>query len=186
MISDIEYRAREFAYAAHAGQKRKYTQEDYIVHPAAVSEIVRSVPHTAQMICAAWLHDTVEDCGVTLMEIQELFGEAVSSYVKMLTDISKPTDGNREVRKAIDREHIRHAMPQAKTVKLADLIDNSRSILKYDPDFAVIYMREKKLLLPNLEDGNQVLFGRASEIVDYYYNCVVGRWTGNPPEDIVT
>lgn len=169
MISDLEHRAREFAFAAHAGQKRKYTFDDYIVHPAAVAELVRSVPHTDAMICAAWLHDTVEDCGVSLAEINALFGEAVSSYVGMLTDVSKPSDGNRNMRKALDRCHTRNSMPAAKTIKLADLIDNSRSILQHDPDFAVVYMREKRLLLSALAEGDKTLFEMAHTIVGDYY-----------------
>lgn len=52
----MEQRAREFAEAAHAriDQRRKYTGEPYIAHPAAVVELVRSVPHTDEMIAAAW------------------------------------------------------------------------------------------------------------------------------------
>jgi (p)ppGpp synthase/HD superfamily hydrolase len=106
MITGMEHRAREFAFAAHAGQLRKYTNENYIVHPAAVAELVRSVPHTEAMICAAWLHDTVEDCGVELVEINEVFGLTVANYVAFLSDVSKPLDGNRETRKALDREHV--------------------------------------------------------------------------------
>ena len=64
----LEKRAKDFATRHHAsiGHKRKYTGEDYIVHPTAVVELVRGVPHTAAMICAAWLHDTVEDTNATL------------------------------------------------------------------------------------------------------------------------
>lgn len=169
MITDLEHRAREFAFTAHAGQKRKYTGEDYIVHPAAVAEIVRSVPHTTAMLCAAWLHDTVEDCGISLAEINALFGETVAKYVEMLMDVSNPTDGNRDFRKQLDREHTRASLSAAKTVKLADLIDNSRGILRHDPDFAVIYMREKRLLLDCLKGGDPTLLEQAKDIVGNYY-----------------
>lgn len=181
MTSDLELRAKAFAFQAHRGQKRKYTGEDYIVHPAAVAELVRSVPHTEPMLCAAWLHDTVEDCGIQLDELHRLFGEAVATYVEMLTDVSKPSDGNRKVRKDLDRQHTANSVPAAKTIKLADMIDNSRSILKHDPDFSVVYMREKTLLLPTLVGGDQKLYGIAAEIVDYYHYCVRGRWTGAIP-----
>lgn len=61
----MEERAKDFATRYHASidQRRKYTGEPYITHPAAVVELVRSVPHTEAMICAAWLHDTVEHAG---------------------------------------------------------------------------------------------------------------------------
>lgn len=170
MISDLELRAKEFAFHAHRGQKRKYTLEDYIVHPAAVAELVRKVPHTDEMLAAAWLHDTVEDCGIQIDEIHKLFGSTVAEYVLWLTDVSKPSDGNRKMRKAKDREHTNGAPYQVKTIKLADMIDNSRSITRYDPDFSVIYMREKKLLLPCLVAGDKSLYFIAKTLVDDYYN----------------
>jgi (p)ppGpp synthase/HD superfamily hydrolase len=164
-MSGLETAALEFATKAHIDQKRKYTGEPYIHHPIAVAQIVRSVPHTEEMIAAAYLHDVVEDCGVTLDAIAERFGERVANLVAALTDISKPSDGNRAERKRIDREHLAQASSDAKTVKLADLIDNAASILERDPDFARIYIREKKLLLPHIVQGNHSLWWRACKIV---------------------
>lgn len=109
------------------------------------------------MICAAWLHDTVEDTPATLDEVERVFGFEVAALVEMLTDVSKPSDGNRAVRKAIDREHTAKASPQAKTIKLADLIDNTRSITEHDPKFAAVYLAEKALLLEVLRDGDATL-----------------------------
>ena len=66
---NIVEKARVFATAAHAavGQLRKYTFEPYIVHPAEVFAIVSTVDGaTEEMMAAAWLHDTVEDTGVTI------------------------------------------------------------------------------------------------------------------------
>lgn len=64
--------AMRVATAAHEGigQVRKYTGEPYINHPAAVAELVSSVPHTPEMLAAAWLHDTVEDTPITLLDIE--------------------------------------------------------------------------------------------------------------------
>lgn len=165
--SKLEERARDFATEAHGriDQRRKYTLDPYIVHPAAVVEIVRSVPHDAWMIAAAWLHDTVEDTGATFAEIRRIFGREVAELVGWLTDVSKPSDGNRAARKAIDREHIAAAPVRAKTVKLADLIDNSSSILAHDPKFAAVYLEEKRLLLTVLDDGDATLWHRANNIV---------------------
>lgn len=160
---DLERLAREFATLAHerVGQRRKYTNEPYIVHPAAVVELVRSVPHDEAMLCAAWLHDTVEDCGVGLDEIERVFGLDVATLVAHLTDVSKPSDGNREARKAIDRAHTAQACARAKTIKLADLIDNTHSIVERDPAFAKIYLREKALLLDVLVEGDATLQAQA-------------------------
>jgi (p)ppGpp synthase/HD superfamily hydrolase len=173
VMSDLETRARDFATAAHArvGQKRKYTGEPYIRHPTAVAELVRGVPHTEEMLAAAWLHDTVEDTGVTFKEIEEEFGTKVAVLVEWLTDVSKPEDGNRKARKAKDREHIAQAPPEAKTVKLADLIDNGTSITALDPDFAKVYLAEKALLLPALREGDASLWAVARDFVARMY-CV--------------
>lgn len=169
MISELELKAREFAWDAHLGQKRKYTGDDYIVHPMAVANLVRSVPHTEAMICAALLHDTVEDCGVSFETLDLEFGPLIGSYVFWLTDVSKKGDGNRETRKALDRAHIAKAPKEVKTIKLADLIDNSRTITQHDPDFSVVYMREKCLLMPVLAGGDSNLYSTARHILDAYY-----------------
>lgn len=164
----LEERAKNFATERHGATNhiRKYTGEPYINHPAAVVELVRSVPHTEAMLAAAWLHDTVEDTGTTLSEIKDLFGIEVCAFVEMLTDVSKPEDGNRAERKALDREHTAKAMPPAKTIKLADLIDNSKSILERDPKFAKVYLREKALLLKILTEGDKTLWAKARAIID--------------------
>jgi len=160
-------RARVFATAAHAavGQVRKYTFEPYIMHPAEVAGIVATVPHTDVMLAAAWLHDTVEDTGVSIVDIQKEFGNEVASLVSWLTDVSEPEQGNRAVRKAIDREHTAMAPAAAQTVKLADLIANSRSILAHDPAFAKVYLEEKRMLLEVLTRGDATLMVQARQIV---------------------
>lgn len=169
-MNSIEERAREFATAWHAsiGQVRKYTGEPYINHPAAVVELVRGVIHDETMLAAAWLHDVVEDTPCTMLEIHNEFGLQVAALVEQLTDVSKPSDGNREKRKTMDRLHTSDASPKAKTIKLADLIDNSRSILERDPEFAKVYIHEKQLLLEVLTDGDPGLFTMAADIVNGY------------------
>jgi (p)ppGpp synthase/HD superfamily hydrolase len=161
-------RARVFATAAHAavGQLRKYTHEPYIVHPAEVVSIVRSVPHTEAMLAAAWLHDVVEDTGVTIETVRAEFGTEVADLVSWLTDVSRPEDGNRAHRKARDREHTAAAPAEAQTVKLADLISNTRSIMAHDPKFAVTYLEEKRALLAVMTRGDAGLHARASELVN--------------------
>lgn len=153
----------DFATAAHSGQKRKYSNKPYIVHPIAVAEIVKSVPHTPEMVAAALLHDVVEDCGVTQYALDEHFGSSISNLVFWLTDQSKPEDGNRAARKTIDRAHIAFAPAAAQTIKLADLIDNTRTIAEYDPDFWKVYRQEKLLLLEVLTKGNRTLWEIAME-----------------------
>jgi len=165
MNTDIVQRALRFATVAHGDQKRKYTGEPYIVHPIEVMEIVKTVPHDDAMLVAALLHDVVEDTDVTIEEIEDLFGGDVAELVGFLTDVSKPEDGNRKFRKGLDREHSAKAPARAQTVKLADLISNSRDILKNDPSFAKVYLHEKSLLLEVLALGDQTLHAEAGTFV---------------------
>lgn len=164
----LEEKARIFATAAHAAirQVRKYTGEPYIVHPAAVVAIVKSVPHTPEMVAAAWLHDVVEDTGVQPALIHSEFGPVVAGHVSDLTDVSKPEDGKREQRKAIDRAHSAEGSAGSQTLKLADLIENSSSIVGRGGDFARIYLREKALLLEVLTKGDPTLHARATAILN--------------------
>ncbi|MCD1126655.1 HD domain-containing protein [Jinshanibacter sp. LJY008] len=166
-MGELERRARVFATQAHTeiNQRRKYTNAPYIVHPAAVVELVRSVPHTQEMIAAAWLHDTVEDTMVSLKDIEQYFGHRVANYVEMLTKVSRSTDGDRKARFHLDLMHTARACPEAKTIKLADIIDNSRNIAHFDPEFAVDYLGEKRNQLEVLVQGDRGLFHRAEEMV---------------------
>lgn len=152
--------AREFAATKHAWQVRKYTGAPYIIHPFQVMLMVKSVEHTEEMLAAAWLHDVVEDCGVELDEIQDRFGNTVAQYVDELTD--KPSPANRAERKRQQRIALAMASPEAKTIKIADLIDNTSDIAQHDRDFARVYLREKRLLLDeSLVGGNPLLWARA-------------------------
>lgn len=161
-MTDLEKHALRFATKAHDGQVRKYTGEPYINHPVAVAAIVATVDHTPEMIAAAYLHDTVEDCGVTLAEIKERFGGKVATLVAYLSDISAPFHGNRAARKALDLQHTALAPAEAKTIKIADLIDNTKTISALDPGFWQIYRKEKKRLLEVLKEGDPVLWAQAA------------------------
>jgi len=118
------------------------------------------------MICAAWLHDVVEDTPVTLLEIESRFGQDVASLVSDLTDVSTKEMGTRKVRKEIDRQHISKASPRAKTIKLADLIHNTESIVANDPGFAKVYLAEKRLLMEVLREGDETLWKRAMSLLE--------------------
>ena len=165
---EIVERAYYFAMAGHAavGQKRKYTGDDYIVHPVEVCDIIEQVKYVNDsMRCAALMHDLCEDTQITIDLITRQFGSPIATLVKGLTDVSKPEDGNRSVRKSIDRAHTAIQSPACKTIKLADLISNSKSICEHDKDFAKVYIKEKELLLEVLKEGDQTLWNQANEIV---------------------
>ncbi|MFG5778250.1 HD domain-containing protein [Comamonas sp. J-3] len=147
---NIAFAAMQFAREAHKDQVRKYTGNPYTDHLAEVAGTVATVwksinGQAGVMIAVAWLHDTVEDCGVELTEIERRFGFAVALGVSGLTD--NETGANRAERKAKARERLAGCSGWIQTIKCADLISNTSSIVRHDPKFAVTYLEEKRLLL---------------------------------------
>ena len=164
-MKDIIEKAEQFAVQAHGPQKRKYSGEPYIVHPIEVSQIVRTVPHTNAMVAAAILHDVIEDTEATYDDVVVNFGVIIADLVNELTDVSKPEDGNRAVRKSLDRAHLAKASADAQTIKLADIISNSKDIKENDPSFAKVYIPEMKALLEVLDKGDSELIKKAEKQV---------------------
>lgn len=157
-----------FAAMAHAGQKRKYCGLPYIVHPIAVMALVSTVlPDNEDALVTAILHDVVEDTVITLDTIERRFGTDVAVMVNLLTDVP-PTEGmNRAQRKAADRARLATAPSRVQTIKLADLIDNTDSIVRNDPDFAVKYLQEKEAQLAVLTNGHPVLLAKARDMLQW-------------------
>lgn len=152
-MSSLTESVRAFAVKKHGTQVRKYTGEPYILHPLGVRALLVNYGYSDEvMLNAALLHDTVEDTDTTLEELQSLFGEEVSTLVYWLTDVSKPSDGNRAARKKLDREHIAKAPIEAQLIKVADLIHNTSSIVVYDPKFAKTYLEEKLQTLALMDE----------------------------------
>ena len=169
-MHDIE----EFMKKAHGEQLRKYSGLPYWTHPIEVRDILLTVPHTEAMLKAALLHDVVEDTSITIEEVEQRFGSEVAEIVSGLTDVSRPEDGNRKLRKQKDLEHTAMQSPETKTVKLADLISNSRSIFFHAKDnkdakaFAKLYAVEKQALLNVLTEGDSVLLTQAKGLLESY------------------
>jgi hypothetical protein len=182
-MNDLIARARQFATEAHEriDQRRKYTQQPYQVHLKSVAQLVAGVSEDAEMIAAAWLHDTVEDTPATFGDLERELGSGVAQLVADLTDVSKPSDGNRSARKAIDRNHTAQASPRAKTIKLADLIDNCRDICRHDPSFARTYLAEAAALLEVLAEGDAALYQLAQRSVA---DCARRVGLPKPPQAI--
>jgi len=174
---NVVERAARFAQAAHESidQRRKYTDEPYIVHPRAVAGIVAGVIEDEQMIAAAWLHDVVEDTPVTIDEIEAEFGLHIACLVDDLTDVAHKSAGSRRQRLAINREHTSRAEPRAKSIKLADVIDNLSDIVNRNPDFAPKYLSEKEELLEVLVDGHPVLLARARTVIQEQWAALEER-----------
>ena len=125
--------ALKFAAERHRNQRRKDADgSPYINHPIAVASVVATdatVTDEATLL-AALLHDTVEDTGTTLQELQQLFGTEVAALVgEMSDDKSLP----KETRKQLQVEHAPGASPKAKRLKIADKICNIRDVAENPP-----------------------------------------------------
>lgn len=126
-------KALSFAAHKHKDQRRKDPDASpYINHPITLANILCNEGHVTdiEVICGALLHDTVEDTQTTEEELQQEFGETISSIVMEVTDdvrLSGPE------RKRMQVEHAAHASDQAKLVKLADKIANLRDLVNCPP-----------------------------------------------------
>lgn len=151
----IALKAMLFAMEKHKDQKRKWTGNPYFEHLAEVAGIVASVYRVGDIpLASAWLHDVVEDQGVSPEEIEERFGFQVRMAVLALSDLE---DGDRDTRKELSRQRLSKAPGWVQTIKVADIISNTGSTMKHDPAFAEKYFSEKRLLLPLLKDADPLL-----------------------------
>lgn len=124
-MSMIE-KARQFAGTAHAGQTRKGAGgEPYVTHVAEVAESVAGFGGTEAQVVAAWLHDTVEDCGVAPSELADIFGPEVASLVAELTDDKSLPKAER---KRLQVERAPHKTDAAALVKACDKLANIRAV----------------------------------------------------------
>lgn len=125
--------ALSFASHKHRLDKRKDVDASpYINHPIALAEMLVNVGGIASIpiLCAALLHDTIEDTETTREELNEGFGEQISNIVMEVTDDQTQS---KEVRKQAQIDHARHLSTEARAVKLADKICNLRDIVDSPP-----------------------------------------------------
>lgn len=155
------YQAMMFAREVHANQRRKYTNNPYTDHLAEVAGIVVTVapPDFADMmVSVAWLHDCAEDQDVPIAHLRAEFGDCVADGVRLLSDFER---GNRAERKAMSRDRLGNAPGWVQTIKCADLISNTSSIVLHDPKFAAVYLEEKRLLLARMTGADPRLLALA-------------------------
>ena len=137
-------RAFEFANQAHKNVRRR-SGEPYILHPIAVARIVVSeIGLGCKSICAALLHDVVEDTGYTVEDISNLFGEKVATLVDGLTKIKTVLDnedrkGGSSSTESLQAENFKRILltlnddVRVVLIKLADRLHNCRTI-EYMPE----------------------------------------------------
>ena len=152
----------KFASDAHEGQKRKYTGEDYMFHPIAVSSLVRETfPYRFELAFAAILHDVLEDTKVTHEEMRTFLfkilsveeAKTVFGLVVELTDVFTKEafpEFNRKKRKELEAERLSFASLDARFIKTQDMKDNLKSIVEHDPKFAKVFLAEKDHLMKKM------------------------------------
>lgn len=122
-----------FAANKHRDQRRKdVAASPYINHPIALANVLANEGEVTNLtaLCAAVLHDTVEDTDTTEQELIKRFGRDIAGVVMEVTD-DKSLDKAR--RKELQIEHAPHLSYSARLVKLADKISNLRDILASPP-----------------------------------------------------
>src|ERR1035438_9698612 len=119
-----------FACEHHADQRRK-SGEDFIVHPVGVARICAGMRLDTETLCAALLHDTVEDTSASIEEVSERFGEEIAAIVDGVTKLTGITFQSRDEAQAENYRKMMVAMAtdvRVILIKLADRLHNMRTI----------------------------------------------------------
>ena len=119
-----------FACERHADQRRR-SGEDFITHPVEVAKICAGLRLDTETLCAALLHDTVEDTSASLDEVRELFGDAIAGLVDGVTKLTGITFQSRDENQAENYRKMMVAMAtdvRVILIKLADRLHNMRTL----------------------------------------------------------
>lgn len=163
-MTDLVNRVVEYARKKHEGMK--YDNKDFFdTHVRHVVDVLQNYNPSEAEVCAAYLHDSIEDTDATYEEIVLLFGEEIADIVSRVTD--KP--GKNRLERHLNTYYILRRNTSAIKVKLADRISNmSRSL---GLSFANMYAKEYIAFKFSLYDGNHLemwaeLDGLYSDIKD--------------------
>jgi len=161
-------KAAQFADCQHAGQCRKYTGAPYITHCTRVAIRVMMLPDaTEEMVCAAWMHDTVEDCDISEADLEQHFGADIARLVSELTNVSKGDlpNADRATRKRADFERLKTVSAAAQDIKCIDRIDNLNEMQDAPSDFKSRYLAESELLVQHLTKARPELRGELESLI---------------------
>ena len=150
-----------FAAHKHKHQRRKGKDASpYINHPIGLAEVLVDVGNVTDVnaICAALLHDTVEDTKTTREELTETFGAEICGIVMEVTDDKSLC---KAARKQAQIDHAMHLSNEARAVKLADKICNLGDVVTSPPDWSLARRQQYFDWAKNVIDG---LRGEWSEL----------------------
>jgi GTP diphosphokinase / guanosine-3',5'-bis(diphosphate) 3'-diphosphatase len=124
--------ARAFEFAcAHHGNQMRHSGDEFITHPVGVAQICAGMRLDTETLCAALLHDTVEDTSATLDEVKEEFGEEIAALVDGVTKLTGMNFESRDERQAENYRKMMVAMAtdvRVILIKLADRLHNMRTL----------------------------------------------------------
>ena len=173
--------ALRYAENAHRGQVRKYSDSPYILHPIRVERLVchyapELYDDRINLSIAALVHDTVEDCAISLSDIRSEFGEHVARMVRDLTHEScfdaNLSKQNRATRWAADIEKLSKANLDSRLIKMCDRLDNLNDMPLSDP-WTKKYLVESDTLMNAISHGLYKVFADYEQIKDRILNANV-------------
>ena len=168
----------EYIKSRHGDQKRKYSGAPYWTHLLSVAGIVCDYSSGSMEIEIALCHDLIEDTTATYEELENKLhslGYAeweitnIVKGVEDLTDVYVHADYpqlNRRQRKLLEAERLLNTLAHSQTVKYADIIDNTTSIVSEDPGFARVYLGEITRYIYKLDKGNAELYRRCLDCIE--------------------
>lgn len=152
-MDDRIRKAHLFAKEKHRGQERKFTGEDYIVHPEHTANLLLDVDGTVDTdsLVAAILHDVVEDTDTELKEIGKEFGGVVMGLVDELT--TDEYECRSKGKGFYLAEKMNKMSNEAFTIKLCDRLDNvlGLSMDRIPLKFKTSYVKETKYIISNID-----------------------------------
>jgi len=163
MEGNMIEKAQKTAEEAHKGQYRMDGKTPYIEHPKAVVGLLEGVDiQNESTLAAAWLHDCIEDCGLTREYLEKEFGASVASTVQQLT---------KDVGREEYNERIMHANYDVQIIKLADTVHNCSNLSEpYIPE---------KTRTNKVRDCKLFYLALASKICPEFHDMLigyVGKW----------
>lgn len=181
-LTTQQLRLLAFVKLKHKGQKRKYTGEDYYTHPLAVAHILDNgvcyrIGYGTEI---AFCHDLFEDTDCTpgeLLDFLYSIGYALRGCHIIVDGVIALTDVytheaypryNRKKRKKLEAQRLGTIKPDYQTIKYADLLHNSDSIMANDREFASVYLQEKKEILEIMKWGDKHLYHKCLKKIFKY------------------
>ncbi|MDZ7816284.1 MAG: HD domain-containing protein [Planctomycetota bacterium] len=170
-------RASVLAMQCHEGQKRQFSDDPYFFHVIRVAALVGAHPDMGEdEVCAAVLHDTLEDSDLPPKDIAEQFGDKVLALVDQLTNrftSSAYPNESREWRKNRERARLASCSRTARIMKMLDRMDNvSETLFRLQNDTTVTqkfcerYLDETESMLEAIGDADRRIAGQLHELVE--------------------